>query len=70
MSLLDLLFRPAKPETHDCDDLCRLVKESNITTREAWEIINTKREGRGERPIEPPPPSFEELIGTERPYPR
>jgi hypothetical protein len=69
MSIFSSLFKQ-KADQDECDELCRLVRESDITTREAWDIINTKREERGVEPLEPPPPSFEELMGAEKPYPR
>lgn len=69
MNILSALFG-AKSAHDDCDELCRLLEETNVTTREAWDIVNTKRQERGEKPVDPPPPSFEELLGLEKPYPR
>jgi hypothetical protein len=68
VNVLSHLFR--KQESTECDELCRLIEESHITTREAWDAINEKRQERGVEPLDPPPPSFEELLGVERPYPR
>jgi hypothetical protein len=57
------------PEEH-CDELCETLRAAQVSTQEAWAAVNESRRTRGEPPLPPLAPSWEELMGVHEPCPR